>query len=373
MKFSKDKWDRKLIEEVCENIFAGGDVPKNNYSPTKTSKFVFPIFSNGEKDKGLYGYTDIKKVTKPSLTISARGTIGYSEVRENAFFPIVRLIVLTPNDKLLDLQFLKFVVGNLSFASVGTSIPQLTVPMVKKVQIPLPTLEEQRQIAALFQSIETSTEDVESQEKKLKTLQQQLITGLLSPEPIFGSLLNTNNCKTTIFGEVADCDKKYPEHLNETTRFIGLENIESGNFELQGWGDTANGTTFTKRFTKGDILFGKRRAYLKKVAVANFDGLCSGDILVIRAKDKKILQELLPFYISSDAFMQHAVNTSAGSLSPRTKWKDLAELEVSIPDLVIQEKVLEVLNQIETTVSYLKLQKTTLKNLKEKLLNEILG
>ena len=204
-------------------------------------------------------------------------------------------------------------------------------------------------------------------------MQQKLINGLLAPEPEFGNILNSNNCKTSTFGEIAECDKKYPEHSNETTRFVGLENIESGNFELQGWGETVNGTTFTKRFTKGDILFGKRRAYLKKVAIATFDGLCSGDILVIRAKDKKILQDLLPFYISSDTFMQHAVSTSAGSLSPRTKWKDLAELEVSIPDLVIQEKVLEVLNQIEATVSHLKQQKTTLKNLKEKLLNEILG
>ena len=216
-------------------------------------------------------------------------------------------------------------------------------------------------------------EQVEDQEKKLKTLQQKLITELLSPEPVFGTLLNINNCKASTFGEIAECDIKYPEHSNETTRFVGLENIESGNFELQGWGEISEGTTFTKRFAKGDILFGKRRAYLKKVAVADFDGVCSGDILVIRAIKNKMLQELLPFYISSDAFMQHAVSTSAGSLSPRTKWKDLSELEVSIPDLKAQAKILEVMQQIETTVSQLKQQKTTLKNLKEKLLEEILG
>lgn len=120
-------------------------------------------------------------------------------------------------------------------------------------------------------------------------------------------------------------------------------------------------------------MFGKRRAYLKKVAVADFDGICSGDILVIRAKGKKMLQELLPFYISSDAFINHAVSTSAGSLSPRTKWKDLAELEVSIPDLKTQEKILEVFTQLQTTLQQLKQQKTTLKNLKQRLLNEILG
>jgi len=156
-------------------------------------------------------------------------------------------------------------------------------------------------------------------------------------------------------------------------RFVGLEFIEAENFRLQGWGEIANGTTFSKRFSKGDVLFGKRRAYLKKVAVADFDGICSGDILVIRAKAKKMLQGLLPYYISSDAFFQHAVSTSAGSLSPRTKWKDLAELEISIPDLKTQGKILEVLQQLGNTVNQLKQQKATLKNLKQKLLNEILG
>jgi type I restriction enzyme S subunit len=152
-----------------------------------------------------------------------------------------------------------------------------------------------------------------------------------------------------------------------------LEFIEADNFQLQGWGEIANGTTFSKRFVKDDVLFGKRRAYLKKVAVADFDGVCSGDILVIRANSKKILQGLLPYYISADAFIQHAVSTSAGSLSPRTKWKDLADLEVSIPDLKIQSTILEVLQQMNTIINQLKKQKTNLRLLKQELLNEILG
>jgi len=216
-------------------------------------------------------------------------------------------------------------------------------------------------------------EQVDGQEKHLKGLQKSLVDGLFKPEPAFGNLLSTKNCTATTFVEIADCDKKYPEHEKEVERFVGLEYLSSETFQLQGWGEIANGTTFTKRFAKGDVLFGKRRAYLKKVAVADFDGICSGDILVIRAKAKKMLQELLLFYISSDAFINHAVSTSAGSLSPRTKWKDLAELKVSIPDLKTQETILEVFTQLETTLQQLKQQKLTLKHLKQKLLNEILG
>lgn len=71
---------------------------------------------------------------------------------------------------------------------------------------------------------------------------------------------------------------------------------------------------------------------------------------MIRAKANKMLQGLLPFYISADAFIQHVVSTSEGSLSPRTKWKDLAELEVSIPDLKTQERILNVFAQLQTTL-----------------------
>lgn len=258
-------------------------------------------------------------------------------------------------------------------SSKGSTNPFINWKDVEKYKFHLPPLEEQKQLADLFQNIESSLEQVNEQEKNLKALQKSLMNGLLSKEPLFGNLLNSKNCTLTTLGDIAECDKKYPEHEKEVTRFVGLEFIETDNFLLQGWGEIANGTTFSKRFAKGDVLFGKRRAYLKKVAVADFEGICSGDILVIRAKAKKMLQGLLPYYISADAFIQHAVSTSAGSLSPRTKWKDLADLEFSIPDLKTQEKILEVLQQLDNTVNQINQQKTTLKNLKRKLLNEILA
>jgi len=107
--------------------------------------------------------------------------------------------------------------------------------------------------------------------------------------------------------------------------------------------------------------------------VADFDGICSGDILVFRAKKEVILPELLPFYVSSEAFINHAVKTSAGSLSPRTKWKDLSEFKFSLPNLDVQASVLEVLKQIQILLKQLRDQKAALKILKQNLLNEILG
>lgn len=130
---------------------------------------------------------------------------------------------------------------------------------------------------------------------------------------------------------------------------VGLEHITPENVTLSNWDmDTEN--TFTKMFHKGDMLFGRRRAYLKKAAQAPFDGICSGDITIIRAKADKILPELLPFIIQNDALFDFAVGKSAGSLSPRVKWENLKNYSFELPSLDEQHKLAEVLWSINDTL-----------------------
>lgn len=255
----------------------------------------------------------------------------------------------------------------------GTNIQNLKFSDIENNEIPLPPLEEQTQIVALFQSIDSAIEQVEEQEQRLKELRKSLSNGLLSNEPIFGKLLIKENYSIVKFSNFTESIEKHDKNKKDEHRFVGLENIEPEDFTIKTWGNIEDGTTFTKRFQKGDVLFGKRRAYLKKVAVADFDGICSSDILVLRAKQDKMIPELLPFYISAEPFIQYAVSTSAGSLSPRTKWKDLGELEVAIPDLETQKKILTVMQNVESTRILLDVQKSNLKKLKQQLLNEILG
>ena len=97
---------------------------------------------------------------------------------------------------------------------------------------------------------------------------------------------------------------------------IGLEHIEPNNLHITQWDTLEKETTFTRKFRKGQVLFGRRRAYQRKVAYAEFDGICSGDILVFEAIKDVLLPELLPFLIQSEGFFQKALATSAGSLSP---------------------------------------------------------
>ncbi|PGH40318.1 MAG: hypothetical protein CRN43_03640 [Candidatus Nephrothrix sp. EaCA] len=389
----KPTWEIVQLSDVCEinpskrelngvkksttvsfGMMADLGEHKRSFRPTETKTI-------NKLAKGGYSYFKEEDVLLAKMTpCFENGKSGIAENLQNGIgFGSTEFYVLRSKGKIVA-DWIYCIISSEKFLEEGkhslvgtTGRRRLMKQYVETFQIPLPPLEEQKQIVALFQSIETAMEQVEGQEKNLKALHKSLGNGLLGKEPVFGNLLNGKNCTPTVFGEIAECDKKYPEHEKEVERFVGLECIESENFQLQSFGLLSSGTTFTKRFAKGDVLFGKRRAYLKKVAVADFDGICSGDILVIRAKAKKMLQGLLPYYILADSFIQYAVSTSAGSLSPRTKWKDLAELEVCIPDIKTQEKILEILQQLDRTVNQLKQQKTILKHLKQKLLNEILG
>ena len=146
------------------------------------------------------------------------------------------------------------------------------------------------------------------------------------------------------------------ENVNETERdpqnagverFIGLEHLEPGSLHIREWGDVADGTTFTRRCRPRQVLFGKRRAYQGKVAVAEFDAVVSGDIYVLASKNDHLLPELLPLICMSERFFQHAVGTSAGSLSPRTNWRSLASFEFDLPPLDQQRRIAEVLWAID--------------------------
>lgn len=133
-------------------------------------------------------------------------------------------------------------------------------------------------------------------------------------------------------------------------RVIGLEHLEPDELQVHSWNDVAEGTTFTTRVRPGQVLFGKRRAYQRKVAVADFHAVCSGDIYVFEsANPERLLPELLPFICQSDAFLEHAVGTSAGSLSPRTNWSSLAEYEFEVPALNEQRRIARVLESARAT------------------------
>ena len=149
------------------------------------------------------------------------------------------------------------------------------------------------------------------------------------------------------FGEVVRLNKETCKNpaAEGIDRYIGLEHLEPGDLRIRSWGDVSDGTTFTNRVRPGQVLFGKRRAYQRKVAVADFDAVCSGDIYVFESTNPdRLLPDLLPFLCQTDSFFEYAVGTSAGSLSPRTNWTSLAEYEFALPPMEEQRRARTVLD-----------------------------
>jgi type I restriction enzyme S subunit len=157
-------------------------------------------------------------------------------------------------------------------------------------------------------------------------------------------LFDRKRWKRVRFGDVVEnCAETCDPQEAGLERFIAMEHLEPGSLHIRSWGNVADGTTFTRRCRPGQVLFGKRRAYQRKVAVAEFEAVVSGDIYVLKPKNESLLAELLPYLCLSERFFEHAVGTSAGSLSPRTNWSSLASFEFDLPPLDQQRRIAEIL------------------------------
>lgn len=231
-----DGWAWCRISSISEEIFAGGDKPKK-ISKEQNEACPYAIYSNGVDKNGLYGFTDISRVVKPSITVSGRGTIGFSCVRYAPFFPIIRLITITPSP-LISLEFLDFVFKRLLEKGTGSSILQLTVPMIKPKLIPIPPLKEQQKIVI------TATGFFE---------QIKIIDG------ISVDLIDTISLVKSHILDLAIRGKLVPQDPNDEPASVLLERIRTKKEELIKQGKI-------KRDKKESVIFkGEDNSYYEKI------------------------------------------------------------------------------------------------------------
>ncbi len=154
-------------------------------------------------------------------------------------------------------------------------------------------------------------------------------------------------------------EKKKPVEEDRFT-YLGLEHLDSGSLKVTRFGSEVAPIGEKLVMHKGDVLFGKRRAYQKKVAIAPFDGIFSAHGMVLRPREDVIDKSFFPLFISSDYFLDAAIKISVGSLSPTINWRDLKSLEFELPDLATQRKLADTLWSINDTMeAYKKLISAT--------------
>lgn len=166
-------WEEKKLVELFQ-INAGGDIDKANFSKSRTKQFQFPIFSNSDKEKGLFGYSDIYKVDKTSITVSGRGALGNAVARFEKFYPIVRLLVLIPTVS-LDVRFYENVINQMSFFVESTGVPQLTAPQISNYKVPYPNVLEQQKIANFLTGIDNKINAVGRQLERTQVYKKGLL------------------------------------------------------------------------------------------------------------------------------------------------------------------------------------------------------
>lgn len=293
------------------------------------------------------------------------------------------LVLRTINEKILAQELLPYLLTSERFVKVavdssnGTTMPRTKWQHISNFELQLPPLETQGKLARIFQSIDQAIEQAKEEENKLRTLAKRLIDGFISEKPAFGNLLKGKELVKVKFNDVAvKMNRRYDPANTQIERIVAGENLESEDFRIRSWGTIGKdflGPAFHMLFQNGDILYGSRRTYLRKVALADFDGVCANTTYVLRAKEETLRQDLLKHIMLSEPFTQYSIGVSKGSTNPYINWKDLDNFTFQIPDVEIQDEIVSVLDEILEIAERTREQVQTLKNLKFKLLNEILG
>ena len=174
-----ENWELVRLGEVF-SIYAGGDISKINYSPIKTQKFIYPIYSNTLENKGLYGFSDTYKFPENSITVTGRGNLGYAIPRYEKYHAIIRLLVLIPKIKLNIKYVSDFINAKIKIHFDGSSIPQLTRPKISFYLLPLPPLPEQHKIADFLSTIDKKIEHHTTKKQKLEELFRTLLHELMT-------------------------------------------------------------------------------------------------------------------------------------------------------------------------------------------------
>lgn len=193
--------------------------------------------------------------------------------------------------------------------------------------------------------------------------------------------LDRSKWKLVKFGDVAIQQKGNVDRENtELTKYIKGEHMGSEDLHIREWGELTDeylGPAFIRKFEKGDVLYGSRRTYLRKVAIAAFNGITSNTTFVIKANENKIDKRLLPFIMMSEGFTENSIKNSKGSVNPYINWKDIAKYELLLPPKDQQAKLAELLwamdEVIENELEVLERLKDTQHSVFENLLKEVKG
>ena len=372
-------WQIKTLNEVCDKISAGGDKP-DDCTTEKTEENQIPIFSNGIKNKGLCGYTKTPTITKPALTISARGTIGFACVRYEPFFPIVRLICVIPNEKLVILEFLCYALQYIIPQGEGTSVPQLTIPNFKKIEIPIPPLDEQKRIASALSKIDAYLENtiklIEEKERFKRGIAKKLLTckeGENIPEARFKGFKDEwmevaiSKIGTIITGNTPST--KNESFWNGNNVWVTPTDIKQKYISNSERKLTDDGLKKSRKLPANTLLI-TCIASIGKNAILKCEGACNQQINAIIPNKNYNVDFLYYLFENEKSYLKFKAPQSVIKIMSKSEF---SKLVFKFPLLEDQEKIGGYLSLLDAEIDNLKKQKELIKEMKRGAMQKLLS
>ena len=347
----KQGWETKKIGEVVQKIFAGGDKP-HMFSERQTDICCVPVYGNGVTNDGLCGYTDHYVVNERCLTVSARGTVGYCCVRNEPFVPIVRLITIIPQES-IGVEYLCYALSTIDIENNGVAIPQLTVPMIKNVSIPVPPIAEQEKIVAELDCISGIIEKKKQQLKELDNLAQSIFYEMFG-DPVE----NDKGWEVKKLGEVCDVrdgthdSPKYLEHSEYV--LVTSKNITSDgdiDFTTANYISKEDYDAINKRsyVDFGDIIMAMIGTIGKPIIVKETSRkFCIKNVALIKFEEStSVTNTYIQALLSNNSYASYIQGNNKGGTQKFIALGTIRKLLTPIPPLTLQQEFASKIESIE--------------------------
>ncbi len=337
-------------------IKAGGDIDNKKLSKNKNEQYKYPVYANALQNNGLYGYSDIYKISGETITVTGRGDVGHAIARKENYYPIVRLLILKPIVK-QDVDFWANTINNTRIFVESTGVPQLTAPQLAKIKIYYPSLPEQEKIAAFLTLIDKKIE----KQKELVELLKKYKRGLLSQ--IFSQKLRFKD----------DNGNNYPDweekRLGDICKIIGGGTPDTNNAKY--WGDDINWFTPTEIIKKyvdcsnrkisnlGLLRSSAKILPIGTVLLTTRATLGEMSILQIEATTNQGFQSLIPnknlvtsefIYYCQPIIKYFCYKYANGSTFLEISKQTLAKLKLMIPNEGEQNKISDFLSKFDDKI-----------------------
>ena len=376
----REGWTETTLGDVAEVV--GGGTPSTAKEEFWDGDVIWLTPTEVTAIDGKVVFDSKRKITQAGLRSSGarilpRGTVILTS-RASVGFVALAGTELTTNQgfqslipsELVDGVFLMFWIqmnrSEFESRSAGSTFKEISKSNVKSIAMNLPPLAEQKRIVDVVSSVDSYIDALQQQADSTRTARDAVLHELLSA----GGDAWTESTLGDI--SIFVSRRELPKDLALDTPYVGLEHVEPKTTLISTWGNVKSVSSSVTPFEPEDTLFGRLRPYLHKVAFADFPGVCSPEILVLRSSSK-CMPKFLYLLCSLDSTVKKCVDMSAGTRMPRTSTTDLASIEIQLPPLDEQKRIVEIVSSMDDVIQSTEQAVIDAKNLRSGLLSDLLS